>query len=547
MRADDVGPVPEPSPERAAGELGQLRVTVAQLTARLEHLESLQVTSRPASRTRREPRSSSPPGAGEPATNRRGLFKRLGATAAGASVAALGASALGWPAKPAEATHGGSPADPTALHVGQANTTSGATSLARTNGTVIASGLKVTNDNGFAIHGDGPFRGGVHGDSNSSVGVSGTSQDNSGVSGHSARASSTDPRTQYAGVSGTADSNHGVLGVAVAPAGSGMAGVFGRADVDFFRPGEGGAFGVRGESGSHGVFGQSHASAGTVVPGVGMLAAGVAGRTSSTVALYGYADGPPNPNYAPVGGVGQSESGFGVWGLSSAGPGATTRPGGGAVTAVSGVLGTSANNVGVYAISSGSYALAADGNGPNTVAVLGRALGGGQAAVFVGNVEIQGHLSVTGGVNGPVAAATAGEAAPASLALVEAVGRGQVERGTATVALDPTVAAQVQGADYDVFLTSYDNVQLHVATRTAQGFEVRVTEGTGRAAEIAAGRATAAFSYRVVARRRPGAGGQRPDGTPLHVPTIPVPQGVPTLPVGRETAPPASAPRPPAR
>ena len=113
-----------------------------------------------------------------------------------------------------------------------------------------------------------------------------------------------------------------------------------------------------------------------------------------------------------------------------------------------------------------------------------------------------------------------------------------MERGTATVALDPAVAATVQGADYAVFLTSYDNVQLHVAGRTPQGFEVRVTDGTGRAADLSAGRGAAAVGYRVVARRRTASGDQAP--TPLHVPTIPVPQGVPTLPVGRETPPPPS-------
>jgi hypothetical protein len=200
----------------------------------------------------------------------------------------------------------------------------------------------------------------------------------------------------------------------------------------------------------------------------GLLAAGVTGRTGGTIALYGFSDGPPNPSYAPVGAVGQCVSGFGVWGLSSAGPGATSRPGVGSPTAISGVLGTSASGVGMYAISSGSYALAADGNGPSTVAVLGRALGGGKAAVFVGNVEIQGHLTVTGGVNGPVSAQAVG-AGPPSPALIEDVGRGRLERGAATVALPPAMAAVVQGDDYDVFLTEYDDHHaLYVTRRTAQ-------------------------------------------------------------------------------
>jgi hypothetical protein len=300
---------------------------------------------------------------------------------------------------------------------------------------------------------------------------------------------------------------------------------------------------VSGISGSnHGVFGQSQAPAGTVVsnntanPGAGMLAAGVAGRTSSTIALYGYADGPPNPNYAPVGAVGQCQSGFGVWGLSSAGPGATSRPGGGSPTAISGVLGTSTSGVGMYAISSGTYALAADGNGPSTVGALLRGLGGGKAAVCVGDVEIQGHLTVTGGVNGPIATQTAGAAQP-SAALIEDVGRGRLERGLATVALAPVVAAAAQSDDYDVFLTEYDDHHaLYVTRRTAQSFEVRA-----KGSPTASG----SFSYRVVARSRTA----RPaaDAAPLHVPTIPVPQGVPTLPVGPGRSPAEPARRPDGR
>jgi hypothetical protein len=280
--------------------------------------------------------------------------------------------------------------------------------------------------------------------------------------------------------------------------------------------------GVVGQSTSgHGVFGQTSPPAGTVVPpgnnpGGGMLAAGVAGRSNTTIALYGYTDGPPNPNYAPIGAVGQCDQGFGVWGLSSAGPGATSRPGGGSPTAISGVLGTSASGLGVYAISSGAYALAADGNGPSTVGALLRGLGGGKAAVCVGDVEIQGHLTVTGGVNGPLSAQAA----------VEDFGEGQLTAGRAEVRLDPAVAAALPDDRYLVFLTENDDHHaLYVTRRTRQGFEVRAKD---------APTASGTFSYRVVARVRgaPAAGERAP--APLHVPTLPVPQGVPTLPVGRE-------------
>jgi hypothetical protein len=346
--------------------------------------------------------------------------------------------------------------------------------------------------------------------------------------------------TQGSGVAGATGTSTGVVGVA-SDTGLGVGGVCiaetprslvatsaGVAGVSTTRAG------VSGISGSnHGVFGQSQAAPGTVVesgggynPGAGMLAAGLAGRTSSTIALYGYTDGPPNASYAPVGAVGQCQSGFGVWGLSSAGPGATSRPGGGSATAISGVLGTSASGLGVYAISSGAYALAADGNGPSTVGALIRGLGGAQAAVFVGNVEIQGHLTVTGGINGPLSAQAA----------VEDFGEGQLTAGRAEVRLDPAVAAALPDDRYLVFLTENDDHHaLYVTRRTRQGFEVRAKD---------APTASGSFSYRVVARTRGAQAAADRAPTPLHVPTIPVPQGVPTLPVGRETPQGAPTPKP---
>jgi hypothetical protein len=505
-------------------EVAQLRATVlaqetrlAEIQARMARQQALMElllaertadppspVLRPGRRSKRQAETASPPSPESAPTSRRGLLKRLGASAAGAAVAA---TALGG-TRPERVS-----ADAVATLVGGSTNVYGV--YASQNGIVRPAlpaheyGVVGINTNAANLDPLNAFSAGVFGGSFGGPGVIGASTNYYGILGQAGPNPATYPNVA------------GITGVSVAQ------------------------IGTQGQStNSHGVFGRTSAPAGTAVSGI--LAAGVTGRTGSTIALYGYADGPPNGNYAPVGTVGQCQNGFGVWGLSSAGPGAVSRPGGGSPTAISGVLGTSASGLGVYAISSGSYALAADGNGPTTVGALIRGLGGAQAAVFVGDVEIQGHLSVSGGINGPVAA-QAGELPPTSLALVETVGRGQVERGTATVALDPTIGAQVQGADYDVFLTSYDNVHLHVANRTPQGFEVRVTEGTGRAADIAAGRATAAFSYRVVARRRPGSAGQRADATPRHVPTIPVPQGVPALPVGREAPPSPPAPRPDGR
>jgi hypothetical protein len=77
----------------------------------------------------------------------------------------------------------------------------------------------------------------------------------------------------------------------------------------------------------------------------------------------------------------------------------------------------------------------------------------------------------------------------------EDFGAGQLENGTAAVALDPTFAETVNGAsDYHVFLTPEGDCRgLYVSSKTASGFEVR---------ELGGGRSTVAFDYRIVALRR---------------------------------------------
>jgi hypothetical protein len=77
----------------------------------------------------------------------------------------------------------------------------------------------------------------------------------------------------------------------------------------------------------------------------------------------------------------------------------------------------------------------------------------------------------------------------------EDFGAGQLENGTASVALDPTFAETVSGAtDYHIFLTPEGDCRgLYVSRKTASGFEVR---------ELGGGGSTVAFDYRIVALRR---------------------------------------------
>jgi hypothetical protein len=474
------------SVQTLVGSQAQLQAAVARQEALIATLLAERTTVAPApaprlgKRTKRTPDTVSAPSPASQPTSRRGLLKRLGTSAAGAAVA-FGAGR----ATTAEATFDGTKLGESSNQYGIYASRNGDPRPAV--GSLDAFGVLGTAGPGTLGPGNVP-NAGVAGFSSTFIGVSGTSRDSVGVRGFSG---------EVAGVSG---------------------------------------FSLAG----HGVFGETDATPGQVVGG--MLAAGLAGRTSSTIAMYGFTDGPPNPNYAPVGAVGQCQNGFGVWGLSSAGPGAASRPGGGTPTAISGVLGTSPSGLGVYAISSGSYALAADGNGPSTVGALLRGLGGGKAAVCVGDVEIQGHLTVTGGVNGPVSAAQADgsgtrQALPATVETVVAIGEGRLVGGRAEVRLEGAAVSAVPDEGYLVFLTEYDDHHaLYVTSRTRQGFEVRAKDSPT---------ASGMFSYRVVARARvaQAAGDRAP--TPLHVPTIPVPQGVPTLPVGRETPP--AAPKPDAR
>jgi hypothetical protein len=77
----------------------------------------------------------------------------------------------------------------------------------------------------------------------------------------------------------------------------------------------------------------------------------------------------------------------------------------------------------------------------------------------------------------------------------EDFGAGQLQNGTATIALDPTFAETVNGAmDYHVFLTPEGDCRgLYVIGKTASSFEVR---------ELGGGQSSVAFDYRIVALRR---------------------------------------------
>jgi hypothetical protein len=148
---------------------------------------------------------------------------------------------------------------------------------------------------------------------------------------------------------------------------------------------------------------------------------------------------------------------------------------------------------------------------PSMVGVWGSAaltLGGGppvgRAGVFTGPVDVHGDLTVLDNfvVWGTKSAAARHRDGTHRLmycvespeSLFEDVGEAELRDGVADVALDPDFAAISNLGRYQVFVTPYGQCNgLFVARRTRSGFRVR---------ELARGRASIAFGWRVVALRR---------------------------------------------
>ncbi len=105
-------------------------------------------------------------------------------------------------------------------------------------------------------------------------------------------------------------------------------------------------------------------------------------------------------------------------------------------------------------------------------------------------------LNVAGGTKNAVVAADDGGRLMYSEEATEVwfsdYGFGQLQDGSAVIAIDPIFAQAVNlEYAYHVFLQVYDNAELYVTDRTAEGFTVLLREGAP----------DAGFSYRIVARR----------------------------------------------
>ncbi len=519
---------PGGSPHHAA--LAELRAEMARLRMEVASLrrETRSSSDRPAPtdsldavpprRQHRVAAPASPPPGAAPApaqsANRRQALGRLGIAAL------LGGLLTRASERVAHATSGTSPEGSMTLGandftMGRTTNTATTTTQLDATGGGTEGGLQVNNSGGSAVRAICTIGyPAVHATSANFYGVHAVSTALEGVLGQS---------TNSPGVRGTSINSDGVVGAS---------------------------------SNGFGVRAFANAGGGTIVNGFRL--AGVYGQANKNVGVYGYDSGTPNalPSF---GAVGHSPSAYGVFGYSGAPAGQLVNspigvpPG---LIAVAGVFGTSNGNPGVYGISGTSIGVVGQSQ---SIGVLGGLIAGAAptalAGLFLGNVEIQGSLTVTGSY--PKSAAIPHPdgthrrfcCVEAPEPYLEDFGEGRFEAGRATVTLDPDFAAVVRGDRYHVFVTPHDDVHLHVRNRSARGFEVRLTtSGAAREAEpagvAAAGRGpqpaerpSVAFSWRVVARRRDIAG-PRLERVEVAAAPIPRPEGVPTLPAGASQTPP---------
>jgi hypothetical protein len=294
-----------------------------------------------------------------------------------------------------------------------------------------------------------------------------------------------------------------------------------------------GVFGFGGPNSGVGVFGQGRGPGQQGEPG-GPGVKGIGGASSNADnadGVQGFGSG----TFSGVAGFGGGSSGTGVFGFGGGpgGPGVRGIGAGGPITVPSGAAGVYGqggpngdgvqgvgNGVGAAGVrgfgSFGVHAIAGPNNGdtavfaeghPNSIGIFAS---GGQAGFFGGDVDIFGgslavshDLSVSGNLSvlgSKSAAVPFPDGSHRQLYCLESpdswfedFGFGRLTDGRARIQLDPDFATTVNTDGYHVFITEYDdNNGLFVTNRTNTGFEVGAKTSASEAA----------FSYRVVARRK---------------------------------------------
>ncbi len=288
----------------------------------------------------------------------------------------------------------------------------------------------------------------------------------------------------------------GVEGQSLSPSGTG---VFGEATST-----TGAAFGVTGQSLSTtggGVFGFSNLTTGT--------STGVSGLNSSPTGFGGnFYNNAASGDAVGAQGLSASTAGVGVKGvgvaLSNTGSGLPDRPlgvWGDTNQDGAGVAGTADDAVGVLGVNDAPNLAAGEFENEETdshiapVILTHNSEYHGQCIM-----DVSGNLSCTGSKSAVVP--VDGGSRKVALYAVEApenwfedFGSGQLSAGAAVISLEPVFAQTINsGVEYHVFLTPTGDCKgLYVANKTATSFEVR---------ELAGGRSSTGFEYRIVARRK---------------------------------------------
>ncbi len=289
--------------------------------------------------------------------------------------------------------------------------------------------------------------------------------------------------------------------------------------------------GVVGESDSYyGVEGYTNTGIGVVGSvsggGVGTSNIGVLGQVGSsqpnTIAVYGQNRATGTNS---VGVIGQSDpaTGIGTKGISAAGTpvvGSVEGSGSGSNghaavlgkgTAGPGVQGQSASGhglIGYTTATDGHAALIGYAQTAGAVGLIGVAPGsaGHWAGVFYGDVHVNGTASA------PVHTAVAklpSDGTYRSLysttspeAWVEDFGRGTLAGDKADIKLDANFAALVHTDDYHIFVTAHGPQHLHIEQQNATGFRVVATAIGGAVGGPKPAEGGGTFAWRVVAKRK---------------------------------------------
>jgi hypothetical protein len=240
----------------------------------------------------------------------------------------------------------------------------------------------------------------------------------------------------------------------------------------------------------HGVFGSAQDGIGVVgrsFSSVGVSGVCATGLNSGVVGTCGLLQPTPGPkpliNPAIAGVTGTSGSG-GPTML----PGFSTTPGVfGTSSQQAGVVGTSNSLMGVYGFSTGNAGVVGQSGNPNS-------FGG----FFFGNVMITGNLTVNGTKSAAVAFPDGTQRALYCMESPELwfedFGTAKLKNGRAVVKLETNFASVIKRGDYRVFVTPEGDCRgLYVHRKRGASFEIR---------ELAGGKSSVAFSYRIVGRRK---------------------------------------------